>query len=61
MKSCMPEAYKGLVENCEILERHYKDMIVKVHICWKMILIVIITFITFLISEVIVVFTFSKY
>ena len=41
MKSCMPEAYKGLAENCEILERHYKDMIVKVHVCWKMILIVI--------------------
>lgn len=29
MKSCMPEAYKELVENCEILERHYKDMMVK--------------------------------
>ncbi|PSR92669.1 Pyruvate, phosphate dikinase [Actinidia chinensis var. chinensis] len=26
MKSCMPEAYKELVENCEILERHYEDM-----------------------------------
>ncbi|GFY85169.1 pyruvate orthophosphate dikinase [Actinidia rufa] len=26
MKSCMPEAYKELVENCKILERHYKDM-----------------------------------
>ncbi|PKI47976.1 hypothetical protein CRG98_031640 [Punica granatum] len=26
MKSCMPEAYKELVENCEILEKHYKDM-----------------------------------
>lgn len=26
MKSCMPEAYRELVENCEILERHYKDM-----------------------------------
>ncbi|XP_027119908.1 pyruvate, phosphate dikinase, chloroplastic [Coffea arabica] len=26
MKNCMPEAYKELVENCEILERHYKDM-----------------------------------
>ncbi|XP_077240614.1 pyruvate orthophosphate dikinase isoform X2 [Tasmannia lanceolata] len=26
MKQCMPEAYKELVENCEILERHYKDM-----------------------------------
>ncbi|XP_044500041.1 pyruvate, phosphate dikinase, chloroplastic [Mangifera indica] len=26
MKSCMPEAYKELVQNCEILERHYKDM-----------------------------------
>lgn len=28
MKSCMPEAYKELVENCEILEKHYKDMMV---------------------------------
>lgn len=26
MKECMPEAYMELVENCEILERHYKDM-----------------------------------
>ncbi|OMO84023.1 hypothetical protein CCACVL1_11038 [Corchorus capsularis] len=26
MKSYMPEAYKELVHNCEILERHYKDM-----------------------------------
>ncbi|KAL2339108.1 hypothetical protein Fmac_013554 [Flemingia macrophylla] len=26
MKTCMPEAYKELVENCEILEKHYKDM-----------------------------------
>ncbi|KAI9115061.1 hypothetical protein K1719_014074 [Acacia pycnantha] len=26
MKSCMPEAYKELEENCEILEKHYKDM-----------------------------------
>ncbi|KAI4317691.1 hypothetical protein L6164_025541 [Bauhinia variegata] len=26
MKTCMPEAYEELVENCEILERHYKDM-----------------------------------
>ncbi|OWM78525.1 hypothetical protein CDL15_Pgr016249 [Punica granatum] len=26
MKICMPEAYKELVENCGILERHYKDM-----------------------------------
>ncbi|KAL3812748.1 hypothetical protein ACJIZ3_014016 [Penstemon smallii] len=26
MKNCMPEAYKELVENCEILEQHYKDM-----------------------------------
>nr|AIR93776.1 pyruvate orthophosphate dikinase [Kalanchoe fedtschenkoi] len=26
MKQCMPDAYKELVENCEILERHYKDM-----------------------------------
>ena len=29
MKNCMPEAYQELVENCEILERHYKDMMVK--------------------------------
>lgn len=28
MKNFMPEAYKELVENCEILERHYKDMMV---------------------------------
>lgn len=28
MKDCMPEAYRELVENCEILERHYKDMMV---------------------------------
>ncbi|XP_074268713.1 pyruvate, phosphate dikinase, chloroplastic-like isoform X1 [Silene latifolia] len=26
MKDCMPEAYRELVDNCEILERHYKDM-----------------------------------
>ncbi|KAM7280862.1 hypothetical protein ACFE04_007996 [Oxalis oulophora] len=26
MKNVMPEAYKELVENCEILEQHYKDM-----------------------------------
>ncbi|KAM7259561.1 hypothetical protein ACFE04_015302 [Oxalis oulophora] len=26
MKNVMPEAYKELVENCEILEKHYKDM-----------------------------------
>ncbi|KAL9271497.1 Pyruvate, phosphate dikinase, chloroplastic-like protein [Drosera capensis] len=26
MKNCMPHAYKERVENCEILERHYKDM-----------------------------------
>ncbi|KAG9151076.1 hypothetical protein Leryth_002662 [Lithospermum erythrorhizon] len=26
MKNCMPQAYKELVENCEILERQYKDM-----------------------------------
>ncbi|XP_048334157.2 pyruvate, phosphate dikinase, chloroplastic [Ziziphus jujuba] len=26
MKHCMPEAYQELVENCQILERHYKDM-----------------------------------
>lgn len=28
MKSCMPDAYKELVENCKILEGHYKDMMV---------------------------------
>ncbi|KAK4769550.1 hypothetical protein SAY86_027700 [Trapa natans] len=26
MRSSMPEAYEELVQNCEILERHYKDM-----------------------------------
>lgn len=26
MNNCMPEAYKELMENCEILEGHYKDM-----------------------------------
>ncbi|XP_020086846.1 pyruvate, phosphate dikinase 2 [Ananas comosus] len=26
MKECMPDAYAELVENCKILERHYKDM-----------------------------------
>ncbi|KAG6520951.1 hypothetical protein ZIOFF_018016 [Zingiber officinale] len=26
MKECVPKAYDELVENCEILERHYKDM-----------------------------------
>ncbi|WCJ23628.1 Pyruvate phosphate dikinase chloroplastic [Euphorbia peplus] len=26
MKNCMPEAYNELVENCKILEHHYKDM-----------------------------------
>ncbi|KAK7363658.1 hypothetical protein VNO77_05808 [Canavalia gladiata] len=26
METCMPEAYKELEENCEILEKHYKDM-----------------------------------
>ncbi|CAN4113517.1 unnamed protein product [Withania somnifera] len=26
MKKCMPKAYKELIENCEILEKHYKDM-----------------------------------
>jgi len=28
LKNCLPEAYKELEENCEILERHYKDMMV---------------------------------
>ncbi|KAF8038150.1 hypothetical protein BT93_B0878 [Corymbia citriodora subsp. variegata] len=26
MKDCLPEAYNELVENCKILEAHYKDM-----------------------------------
>ncbi|WJX96057.1 pyruvate, phosphate dikinase [Trifolium repens] len=26
MKTCMPDAYEELVENCKILENHYKDM-----------------------------------
>lgn len=26
MRQCMPEAYNELVENCKILEKHYKDM-----------------------------------
>ncbi|THU62602.1 hypothetical protein C4D60_Mb01t06840 [Musa balbisiana] len=26
MKECMPQAYDELVENCNILERHYKEM-----------------------------------
>ncbi|GJV24792.1 pyruvate, phosphate dikinase, chloroplastic isoform X2 [Tanacetum coccineum] len=30
MKNYMPEAYKELVVNCEILERHYKDMMVTI-------------------------------
>lgn len=34
MKHCMPEAYKELVENCKILEHHYKDMMVKYHFHW---------------------------
>lgn len=29
MKQCVPDAYDELVENCEILERHYKDMMVR--------------------------------
>jgi hypothetical protein len=28
MKDHMPEAYEELVENCDILESHYKDMMV---------------------------------
>lgn len=28
MKRVMPQAYAELVENCDILERHYKDMMV---------------------------------
>lgn len=28
LKTCLPEAYKELVENCEILETHYKYMLV---------------------------------
>jgi pyruvate,orthophosphate dikinase len=33
MKDAMPEAYKELVENCEILEKHYKEMMVMVLSC----------------------------
>ncbi|CAL4940149.1 unnamed protein product [Urochloa decumbens] len=29
MKECMPEPYAELVENCKILERHYKEMMVE--------------------------------
>lgn len=28
MKQCMPEAYQELGDNCKILEKHYKDMMV---------------------------------
>lgn len=28
MKRLMPQAYAELVENCDILEAHYKDMMV---------------------------------
>lgn len=37
MKRVMPQAYAELVENCDILEGHYKDMMVnKTHnsICY---------------------------
>ncbi|PWA82897.1 pyruvate, phosphate dikinase, chloroplastic [Artemisia annua] len=33
MKNYMPEAYKEVIENCEILERHYKDMMDGYHQC----------------------------
>lgn len=29
MKDCMPEPYAELVENCKILESHYKEMMVQ--------------------------------
>ena len=29
MKECMPEPYAELVENCKILERQYKEMMVE--------------------------------
>lgn len=29
MKECMPEAYDELVENCKILEQHYREMMVR--------------------------------
>lgn len=32
MRRLMPEAYAELVENCNILERHYKDMMVSTYI-----------------------------
>lgn len=41
MKSCMPEAYKELVENCEILEKHYKDMMVMFYIIRMLLLIML--------------------
>ena len=31
MKNFFPEAYEELVKNCEILERHYKEMMVDFH------------------------------
>ena len=31
MKRLMPQAYAELVENCDILEAHYKDMMVSTH------------------------------
>lgn len=35
MKQCMPDAYKELVENCNILELHYKDMMVRFFFFFK--------------------------
>lgn len=35
MKQCMPGAYEELVENCNILEKHYRDMMVCVLDSWK--------------------------
>jgi pyruvate,orthophosphate dikinase len=31
MRQALPDAYSELLENCEILEKHYKDMMVNSH------------------------------
>ena len=42
MKRCMPEAYEELVENCKILEKHYKDMMVSVHLLYFQLLVFLV-------------------
>lgn len=59
MKNCMPEAYKELVENCEILERQYKDMMVKLYISFGTFFLSSYYPFFFLISEEIKAFVFS--